>query len=393
MIRTLLFLFAASACLAQDTREILRKLAEITGLSLKTPVKQHTMRRDELKGYFEARIKESVKPEEIRLEELVLKRFGLAPKDFDLKKTTIDLMSEQAAAFYDYRKKKMVLLEGDSGLSQDMALVHELAHALADQHFRLDRFLKAASEDDDRSLARMAVMEGQATWLMSEFMAAGMGQSLTRNNTAVEMMQRMAGSAGSGFPIFNSVPLYMKESLVFPYAQGMMFQHKVVEKMGKVAFSEVFRRPPESTQEILHPERYFAREAAVKPPLPELPAPKQWKPVTGGTAGEFDHRVLLKQYSPNFELLASEWRGAQFRIFEHRSTKRIVLSYASQWGSEKVAGDFFRAYQDILKGKWKQVRGTKSTDDRFTGESEDGFFVVRLTGSTVSSLEGLESLP
>ncbi|MEZ5356871.1 MAG: hypothetical protein R2762_29890 [Bryobacteraceae bacterium] len=383
-------LLMPAAAAAQETAEILAQLSGITGLEVRERVIEHTMKRDELKAYFDERIDEAVKPEEIRIEELALKKLGFVPADFDLRKTTVDLMSEQAAAFYDYRKKKMVLLEGDPGVMRDMALVHELAHALADQHFRLEKFLKKAGSSDDSALARMAVMEGQATWLMSEFMAKRMGQSLLENGNMVSMMSRMAGSAGSGFPVFSSVPLYMKESLVFPYSQGMVFQHRVVEKLGKDGFAEVFRNPPQSTREILHPEKYIDGEKPVAVKLPQPPRKREWKELAEGTVGEFDHLILLRQTDTSMELLAESWRGGKYALWENKKDKnRVALAYVSAWADEKAARDFFRVYKAILTKKWKSCEFREETGSKLAGVGDDGHFVTRLEGRTVISLEGL----
>jgi hypothetical protein len=390
LTRCLFALSLAAAALAQETSEILDQLAGITGLAVKERVIEHTMKREELKKYFDERIDEVVKPEEIRVEELALKKLGFVPADFDLRKTTVDLMSEQAAAFYDYRKKKMVVLESDAGMMRDMALVHELAHALADQHFRLEKFLKKAGSSDDSALARMAVMEGQATWLMSEFMAKRMGQSLLDSGPMVSMMSRMAGAAGSGFPVFASVPLYMKESLVFPYAQGMVFQHKVIEKLGKDGFAEVFRKPPQSTREILHPEKYIAGENPVVVRLPAPASKKEWKELAEGTVGEFDHTILLRQYNASLELIAEGWRGGRFGLLEHKKDRnRVAFAYASAWADEKYAGDFFKAYKEVLTKKWKSCEFEQQTGLRLAGRGDDGYFVTILEGRTVTSLEGL----
>ena len=76
----------AAPARAEETEDILKKLSGITGLAMLKPVNQITMKREQLKDYFDQRIKEVVKPEEIRLEELALKKMGFAPADFDLKK-------------------------------------------------------------------------------------------------------------------------------------------------------------------------------------------------------------------------------------------------------------------------------------------------------------------
>src|SRR3954470_10064620 len=102
---------------------------------------------------------------------------------------------------------------------QDAALEHELAHALADQHFHLERFIKKGGASDDSALARMAVMEGQATWLMTEALARRANQSVVDNPSLLDAMS--GGAEGSSqFPVFNSVPLYLRETLVFPYTEG-----------------------------------------------------------------------------------------------------------------------------------------------------------------------------
>src|SRR5258706_8631678 len=114
---------------------------------------------------------------------------------------------------------------------QQTALTHELAHALADQNFNLERFIRQGGKSDDSGLARMAVMEGQATWLMTEVMARGAGQSLASNPSLLDAVSGVAESSAQ-FPVFNSVPLYLRETLVFPYTEGARFQDAVFRKMG-----------------------------------------------------------------------------------------------------------------------------------------------------------------
>jgi hypothetical protein len=134
--------------------------------------------KEKINEFLKKRIKDVAKPEDIRAEELTLKKFGFVPPDFDLAKNTVDLLTEQAAAFYDYDKKKLFITESTPDDTQEPVLAHELSHALADQHFNLGKFIKQGKKSDDGASARLAVMEGQATWLMSEFLARKLGQSL-----------------------------------------------------------------------------------------------------------------------------------------------------------------------------------------------------------------------
>lgn len=367
--------------------EVLAELSEITGLKTLRSVRQESMDRDGLRRYLESRMREAVRPKELRAEELTLKKLGFVPQDFDLRKNTVDLLTEQAAAFYDFRKKRLFLMQSPGAGAEQALLVHELAHALADQHFHLERYIRRESNDDG-SIARMAVMEGQASWLMAEYLARRSGQSLRTAPALLEMMGR-AETGGDQFPVLASAPLYIQESLLFPYTAGIRFQHKLVEELGQDAFSEVFRRPPLSTQHILHPELYRKFVRPAKPRLPELVSTRGYRGLAEGTLGELDHSILLRQYAGQdaARTISPGWRGGAYRLLEHKRG-RIVLQYASEWASDETAAEFLRLYTQVLKKKWRHFEALTGE----AGRGDDGFFVLRRQGSVVTSLEGLEAL-
>jgi hypothetical protein len=369
--------------------EIMAELSKITGLAQLKKVEYAQIGKTEVKQFLEERVKESVKPEEIRAEELVLKKFGFVPTDFDLKKTMIDLLGEQAAAFYDYRKKKLFLIDSSADFVQHSALVHELAHALADQHFHLDKYVDRAEKEDDGSLARLAVMEGQATWLMSEYLTQRTGQSMKDSPVLLKLMSSVTEVASGQYPVFDRAPLYLRETLLFPYAQGLLFQHAVIEKLDKAGFAEVFRHPPVSTQQILHPEKYFAGVRPVRPPLPKLEKGGAWKTFTDGDIGELDHTILLKQYAGKESAgLAASWKGGYYRLLENKADKRMALVYASEWSDEAAAAKFFELYRKVLEGKWKTFAVETETERAVSGHGDDGYFLLSREGARVSSIEG-----
>src|SRR5260370_3670389 len=164
---------AVSAALAR----IEATLSEITGLKFHKEVPFAVIDKSQLHKFLEGRMRVAVKPADIHAEETTLKMFGFLPADYDLRKATIELLTEQAAAFYDYHKKKLFILEtGDSTAdlhteAEKMALSHELAHALADQQFHLETYIRDGAHSDDDSTARLAVMEGQASWLMTAYLS------------------------------------------------------------------------------------------------------------------------------------------------------------------------------------------------------------------------------
>lgn len=392
-------LLAALAAAAAEARHplfeqidaVTRTLSEITGFEVRRTVPYAMISRKELKAFLERRIHEEVKPEEIRIEEMLLKKFGLVPADFDLKNTTIELYTEQAAAFYDFKRRKLFILESDDVALQQAALVHELAHALADQHVRLSKFLERAGANDDGALARLAVMEGQASYLMAELMARNLGRSLENSPELVGLMSRMIGAAPGDSPVYEKAPLYIRESLLFPYTAGMRFQHAVIQKKGREGFREVFRRPPESTQQVLHPEKYLEGRSAARLNPPELAARRSYRRLAEGTVGEFDYAVLLRQYAGEeaAQRIAPAWRGGAYRLLEHRRDRRTVLVQVSLWETEEKAGEFLEAYRKVLQGKWKRFELSEEAPRRLGGRGDDGFFLLRRDGPYVYCFEGL----
>jgi hypothetical protein len=337
----LLFLHSLSAQtdLFAEIDPAMKDLATTTGLPMKSRVDRAFITKANLKRFLETRIQETVSDEELRVESLTLRLFGFIPADYDLKGSTVSLLTEQAAAFYDYRKKKMFILESAPESTQRFVLTHELAHALADQHFNLGRFIRKG-QTDDSATARLAVMEGQAQWLMYEVMGAKTGQSLRKDPGLVRMMANMGESGLSQYPELTNAPVYIRESLLFPYSRGFVFNAMVIEKLGNSGFSEVFRRPPTTTQQILHVDKYFENAQAV--PVTLAPAVKGYKTLVEGTLGEFDCMVMFKQFGDPATATdrAAHWRGGQFRVAEDKKTKEPLLQYTVIWDSEEAAADF-----------------------------------------------------
>ena len=152
----------------------------------------------------------------------------------------------------------------------------------------------------------------------------------------------MSGASEAGtspYPVFNSVPLYLRETLVFPYTEGGRFQNAVYTKMGKAAFSEVFRQPPDTTQQILHPQTYFDRLEAAEPDFPKLTAIKGFKGLSEGMLGELDHSILIRQFGSKNQAdeIAPHWRGGRYSLIENKAHSRIIMEYVSQWDSADVA--------------------------------------------------------
>jgi len=384
--------------LFQQVNEMVTDLSDITGWTVRRKVPSEMLSKDTFHRYVDSRMKETSSAREIRAEELVLKMFGFVPQDFNLAKETVELVSEQAAAFYDYNKKRLYILDSTSeGMEQRVALVHELAHALADQHHPLGKYLHKGSPDDDASTARQAVMEGQATWLTWAYMAKRNGGKAEVPAAMIDELTKSLGADGADFPVFTKAPLYMKESLVFPYNEGLKFQDAVYHKLGRSSFDQLFTRPPDTTQQILHPDAYLEdkKHTDPEPPLLDVVISKKdartYHELAEGSLGEFDHSVLLRQFVPEKEgaAAASHWRGGTFRLYESKRDKHPVLSYKSEWDSPEAAQEFFNLYQRVMKGRWTKMNVEQKENMKITGTGDSGKFELWVTGPTVQSIEGL----
>lgn len=394
LLITALLAPGAETSLFSEIGDIEQGLTEITGLRFTRGVPYAVINKEQLRHYLEDRIKESIKPADMRAEELTLKLLGLIPPDFDLRQNTVDLLTEQAAAFYDYNKRKLFVLEGTSaGPEERMALVHELAHALADQHFPLRKFIREGLQSDDGSTARLAVMEGQASWLMAAYLSKRAGGPAEVPEGVLQLMTNSLATSAEQYPVFSNAPLYIRESLVFPYSEGMLFQDAVYRKMERMAFSEVFQHPPASTQQILHPDRYLAHAAPTIPELPALPEPRDVRSLTEGSLGEFDFRVLLSEYTgrEEGERAAEHLAGGAYALYEYKRDKLPLLVYASTWDSEAAADKYLELYHSVMKGKWKKLEVASETPTQIDGHGDSGYFRAWREKATVYHLEGLKS--
>jgi hypothetical protein len=370
---------------------IVKTLSEITGLMEKHAVPYGHMTKGELRKFLGKRIKKTLKPDEIYADELSLKMFGLVPQDFDLKKSTIDLLTEQAAAFYDYDEKKLFMLEGASFSAETTTLAHELSHALADQYFNLGKFMEDSPSNDDENLAHTAVVEGEASWLMIAYELKESGQAPVPTPDMVKSVADTSEASMADYPVLKSSPLYIQESLLFPYSKGTEFFDTVYKKLGKRAFAAVFTDPPVDSSQVMHPAKYFAHEKPANPELPRLHGDVKLKELTAGSMGEFDHSILLRQYLGDAKAaqISGHLRGGNFQILDVTKRRHPVLLYASQWDSPATAAEYFSAYKKVLHAKWKHIDETGGTKETLKGTGDNGYFETHLSGDLVTSVEGM----
>src|SRR5712692_1058180 len=356
--------------------EILQFASKDTALPIKHEVKRRLISRDEVVAYVEKHMSEDEDAKRLRRSELVLKKFGLLPRDFDLGKFLVALLREQVVGYYDPKTKTVNLLDWVDIEQQKPVLAHELTHALQDQSFGLEKWMKAGAgdlaesrkeptpadiENDEISSARQAVIEGQAMAVLVDYMLAPTGQSLKDSPLIVEALKQgmLVGTADS--VQFRDAPIYMKEALTFPYRYGIDFVAELLTKGGKEkAFAGVFKDPPRTTRQIMEPKTYLSGERIEPMGLPDFKqAFKNYERFDIGAVGEFDVAVLIDQYAgvDASHKLYPHWRGGYYYAVRPKgdSSSTLGLLYVSRWSSAERAGEFAALYAKSLAKRYHHV--------------------------------------
>jgi len=362
--------------------ELIKFSSQETGLPIKSQVKRQLTTRTSVEKYLREKFEDDEDAKRMQRSEIVLKKFGLLDRDFDLKPFLLDLLKEQIAAYYDPKEKMINMLDWVSIDEQKSVLAHELTHALQDQHVNLDKWSdqtpsdvsRTSAEDsdhlakDEMDTARDAVTEGQATAVMTDNILKPMGKSLVGDPEVVELLkQRMAASGDS--PILARAPLLLSESLLFPYREGLSFEQDLWMDRGQAAaFTGALDRPPSSTWEILNPREYEQQHKPSVPFLPDIHSllDATYRPYDIGQVGELDVHILANLFGGEKAArdLTPAWDGGMYwagqRLDatpqEQATTKSIAFFYLSVWRNEKSAQAFASLYADELGRKYSGLK-------------------------------------
>ena len=342
--------------LLAKTDEIAAEVVKLRGLPLKRPLARGLMSRAEIEKRVLLLMDEEYEPGELVAEERTLKRFGLIPRDTDLRQLYVDLMVEQIAGFYDPGAKQLYLADWIPAVTQKVVIAHEVVHALQDQHFDLEKYAKLPRSQADALIARKSIAEGDGVALMVEYAMSQMDPKADpwADDRVVDMVSGMTGQ--TGLKVFENAPLVMKESLLFPYEGGLRFIARLRRTRPWGDVDKLFRDPPVSTEQILHPEKYDAREKPIAIKLPVLAAFKGWTRIYLGDQGELGVRILLRQHGiqkERAERAAAGWGGDQVQVFapasdDGKSIDELVAIAPMAWDAEIDAVEAFRALSEAL---------------------------------------------
>ncbi len=357
------------------------RVAAIRGLAFKLPVDKGIYNRDQLKEFLLKNINEELPEEKVEGWEAALKIFGLLPPDADLKETFVGFLTSQVGGFYDPEEKRLNCITTNLAFLQHMVMAHEILHSLQDQYVNLVGYYEDVEFNDDLVGARQAVIEGEAQHLTTcyarkhSFEMAGDMADAEAGDLSLFMLEQYAS--------MQSAPPYFMEVMTFPYVTGEQFIKAAVREGGWPMVSALYKEPPRSTEQIIHPEKFFNEvDDPVKVVLPPMEGVlgERYEKIMENTMGEMQVQVLVKLTADPIRAIraAPGWDGDTYAVFKCRESGRCFMIWALTFDSEKDAAEFFDAEKKGLCKKYEARGGERLTTLKTT-------FRPPLAGSVTSS--------
>jgi hypothetical protein len=402
---------ARNAALIAATQEVLKETSDVRQLSIIRPVQSSTQSRAEIERAIIKNLDDEITPADMHASEVTLKKLGLAPPDFQYRAFMIRLLTEQVAGYYEPKTRQFYLADWIDIDGQKPIMAHELTHALQDQHFNLRRFDHWPKGDSDAELAAHALIEGDATLTMALYVASNPLRALG--------FLKSMGAMGITTEELDKAPRALRETLLFPYQEGMNWTRELYKQGGWSKVSEAFTALPQSTEQVLHADKYFAHEAPVKVSLPDVTsllnsggqrsevggqrwaspsgftAPVSWKRLASDVNGEWGFYLILDQFlksSAESHRAAEGWAGDRTAVYESSKGEVLYISL-STWDTEKDAREFFDAYVKRTQLRYPDAEPAKGSQSNVAGlqlfRTNEGATVIELRGSRILIVEGL----
>ena len=324
----------------------------IRQLSLKGPVDPTFVNKAQLQTVINDSFNQDNPPDQIALNEKLLKGLGLLPPDASLKELYLKLLGSQVLGLYQPKTKHFYVLTSGGGLSPlaRFTFSHEFDHALQDQNFGLAKLGVDQIGQGDGSLAHLSVAEGDATLVM--------GLWARENLTLPELLGLAQSADPQGQQVLLQMPRILRDTLTFPYTSGLNFVTGLQTTGGWSAVNALYRTPPESTEQVLHPAKYDAHEKPVAVSVPADLARRLgagWKVSFQDTLGEFQLGIWLADASggrvdsEEATTAAAGWGGDRAALLEGPNGSWSVVLLTA-WDSAAEAGQFETAAIGTVQG-------------------------------------------
>jgi hypothetical protein len=360
------------------------QVAQIRGLQPLSDADLRFVDHVGLNQYLHDKFDRDYLPNERESDQKAWVALGLIKSSDSLVQIQLDLLSDQVVGVYDSDDKYMLVVtdEPTFGPAERMTFAHEFNHFLQDQHFDLNAIAPKHPVSNDQSLAVHALIEGDAILLQTLWAQANMTQE--------DIAELARSSSGSGASL-TRVPLVVRSELLFPYVEGFNFVRQAYRAGGNsyAAVDELFRNPPISTAQLLHPEKYRNQVRPVDVQLPDIAATlgPAFRNVGAGVLGELDTRILLEQWSgerADSARIASGWAGDRWQLVEKDGRASIVVKWT--WETPDQASSFFSAYARGLRARFDAAMTEESSRRRQGLTTPVTATDLRLDGSDVLAI-------
>lgn len=361
------------------THEVAKEVAKVRGLKLKKPIPNEVVDATEMRRRLVEMAAEDKTRKQTRGEGLALARWGMIPLATDYEALLIDLLTEQIAGYYDPKTKKLTIAAsaGNDPEWAEMVLAHEIDHGLQDQHFDLEKFEDLADGDDDALAARRALVEGDGIALMVEVMLARQGAGAPWSNPEVASSIEKAMSVPGNQDKLDQAPLAIREALIFPYRAGLTFVATLRRRQPWSTVDAAFKKPPRSTEQVLHPERYLAGDEPTPVTL-TTPASLMDHGVAHQTVwGELGFELFLRSHGVDARtaaIAAEGWGGDRAIVLakgDDRRPQKAVGIARLEWDSEADAIEAAEATGKALD-RWIAGATVDATHQRTRWMALDG---------------------
>lgn len=335
---------------AEVYAEIRAAAETIRGLAPTAAVEPVLIDPDQLGANLEAEFDAENTLEELRDAEDALIALGLLPPGSSLRALTLDFQTAQVAGYYSPDKDQLFVVDRGGGLdaSDRVTYAHEFVHQLQDQRFDLGALFAGAAEEGDRALARLALIEGDAVSVQTSW--------TTANLTSQEVGELLAAALNpEAMDALRRAPAYLRETVLFHYQDGAAFVNRLLAGGGYAAIDAAFDDPPESTEQVLHPDTYLEREPPLAVTLPDgIPAAlgAGWSEAERDTLGELVLRIWLREGDTTAALArtaAAGWGGDR-TILLRGPNDAVAVGIASAWDTPADAQEFATAAEAALVG-------------------------------------------
>lgn len=373
--------------------QVMAEMSKILDLPIRTPLKKSLRSKEQIRAYLIQEEKDDRTDAQRYADDKALEAFGLIPKGFPLDAFMLDVMTDQVAGLYDPKAKEFYIANWIAVDDQKPVMAHELTHALEDQSFDIEKWIKAARPNDDAEMARDSVSEGSA-------MAAMVDYSLQDDHLTVRALPDVSGLIQTHAvaemdkdPKLSKAPGFIRDELLFPYLAGVSFTQQFLKAhTGWSDLKVVFENPPASTQQIMHPDLYLK---GVKPVVVSLPgwkgvAPSDWKLLEENVLGEFGLDEVLKDYlgQARADALSSAWAGDRYAVFEDQKTRETPLVFRLTLDNGQDAAGFYTQYSEALGQKYKQQTDIFRQPGYLQFDADGASVFLRCVGSTCLTVEG-----